>query len=434
MNYHAYSNWYMGQTWGLTNWYQKEGHKTLPLFGIQKHVATDLRLTKQSLVSSLVLGGEYLTQLQQQLLTTLLTQQGALLFTDYFTQLKSNSIVNLVSKEVSLSKQITETFQVCHKTELWLMLADLCYWHGAFILGYSIRQRAKQCVDAIEINQKTTLSDCLNVLLWSYENGSQLKQSAAMACLRSNHGEQTVLIQQHESFQALLVGDLATFRANWPVIKRTTQHDAFKQQRIRIKGPATRADAEQVCNDVDWTLSFNVQPGTHNQYANGKLASLYNAHDWRRLAALGLKNKVINELDLCMLRRDVPELAQFDTMHLCQPTNGLLMQKSLNAAPAALFECILLGADVIQFEGIDFFTTAQMHRTDYREQPGQLSPFLNKIRPVIINHDVFSQRYMCQKLQQFGVLALDKAGSTALALSDYDYAKKLSENCQGVKG
>lgn len=426
--YHAYSNWYLQRTWGWKNWYRSEAHKALPRFTAE-YQADDTTPNKQQLMTALVLGGDQLLTLQEFLSSKLLTSQGQKLLTLYFKQVSAQPEQVSLSSELDLTAHLFKHYKVSVDINQWLMLADICYWQGSFILGYSFRKHAENIAHEIVIRNGMGKAEVLIALKWALEVNDVQRVNIALEALPTKSHADKLMKQQLEAFSLLMSGQPEAFQ---------TGEGIFKGLKVQIQGPAPYSPTETKSKDMtDWLINFNHQPNHPKSKTARYHASLYNAHDWRRLGVLGTKEKLMQHLDVCFLRRPVKEVQSGlygDKLRLCEPSGQYLVQKSLNAAPAALVESIFQGAKQVAMSGVDFFISDKVHQKSYREKPDAESAksYMDKIRPMIINHDLFSQRRLCKHFQEAGYLLPNYQTTEALNLSDQEYAAVLSENSKGV--
>ena len=426
-HYHAYSNWYMQQTWGWSNWYRTEGHKVTPLFNRPNLIsATTKAISKNQVVTAMLVADQSLNKLQQFIVHELLSPQGQFLLNEALNLKGKLNGEEALALEVENAKKIESAFKNNKEIGNWLILADICYWYGAFCLGFVFRQQAERLAHVIKIQVSCSPQKLEQAFRWALDLGDFERAEQSLSFLSKSINSQKH--SQQQAYMALLQGQPEAIQL---------QMGIFKNQKLLIKGPAPQdlTISEDIQQTSDWCLTFNHQPEqnlvTHSNYQ----ASLYNAHDWRRLKAMKLTEKVLDQLDACFVRRPIAELTNNllrHKMYYCENINNIMIQKSFNAAPAAILEGLRQGAKQVSICGIDFFLSKDLHKAEYRAgyQKPTTNSYLNKIKPMIINHDLFSQRRWCQQIKSKGLLLTDLSATHALALSEQDYSFALSKNCK----
>ncbi|EDZ92896.1 glycosyl transferase group 1, partial [Limnospira maxima CS-328] len=453
--YHTYSSWLMKTVEGIADWYKADGLATAPNWETAAQLYQPFIDGKQSYGSisqsvktHLLLAEEYWERQEDENAIKSLKKAIAF-FGNRLPESLINSIVTCVDvirkNQVNSSDDLTSSNikQEIHHTNTevlsvkqWLLLYDVLSWNGLFESGFVARQKAIDKAYQQGDAQPNNITALIVAARAAIDQGDFTAANRFINRLaKTNCNSQQ--LSELRAYKYLQEGDIEGFRNSWPYPPRLADlhfQEYIRGKSVAVVGPAPTGilDGEEI-DSFDVVIRFNYRGegsiGDAREYGTKTNVSLYNAHTIRYFVTHNQLD-ILSNLDFSLIRRprhDVDALGwDKSKIRLIYETDNIFY-KSLNGAPAVLFDVLLQGADRVKLFKTNFYLTSQHHSEKYRgRDESDFAEFpLEKIQPVLANHDLVSQVGFTRSLWKAGLVDVDEQCSEIIKLSTRDYFSKI---------
>jgi tetratricopeptide (TPR) repeat protein len=456
--YHAYSSWLMETVEGISDWYKADGLLTRPDWNTavklcKRFIKTDDNKNSpaaiRQYVRTLLLLAEEYWELQDSNNARIVLQDAIDSFGKSLPLSLINSTitsietirVNQANSREELTQNIKSQILTIDADVLsvnnWLSLYDVLNWNGLFEGGFVARQKAVEKAYHWGDAQPNNITALMVAVRAAIDQGDFTGANRFINRLaKTNCNSQQ--LSELRAYKYLQEGDIEGFRNYWPYPARLA--DLHFQEYIRGKSvaivspaPTGMLDGEEI-DSFDVVIRFNYRGegsiGDAREYGSKTNISLYNAHTIRYFVAHNQLD-ILSNLDFSLIRRprhDVDALGwDKKRIRLIYETDNIFY-KSLNGAPAVLFDVLLQGADKVKLFKTNFYLTSQHHSEKYRgRDESSFAEFpLRKIQPVVANHDLVSQVGFTRSLWKAGLIDVDDQCGELLDYSNESYLGKLN--------
>ncbi|WP_315690289.1 DUF6716 putative glycosyltransferase, partial [Limnospira sp. PMC 917.15] len=455
--YHTYSSGLMKTVEGIADWYKADGLATAPNWETAAQLYQPFIDGKQSYGSisqsvktHLLLAEEYWERQEDENAIKSLKKAIAF-FGSRLPESLINSIVTSVDvirkNQVNSSDDLTSSNikQEIHHTNTevlsvkqWLLLYDVLSWNGLFESGFVARQKAIDKAYQQGDAQPNNITALIVAARAAIDQGDFTAANRFINRLaKTNCNSQQ--LSELRAYKYLQEGDIEGFRNSWPYPPRLADlhfQEYIRGKSVAVVGPAPTGilDGEEI-DSFDVVIRFNYRGegsiGDAREYGTKTNVSLYNAHTIRYFVTHNQLD-ILSNLDFSLIRRprhDVDALGwDKNKIRLIYETDNIFY-KSLNGAPAVLFDVLLQGADRVKLFKTNFYLTSQHHSEKYRgRDESDFAEFpLGKIQPVLANHDLVSQVSFTRSLWKAGLVDVDQQCGEILKLSTRDYFSKIQK-------
>jgi tetratricopeptide (TPR) repeat protein len=284
----------------------------------------------------------------------------------------------------------------------WLGLNDILNWNGLLLCGHIAREKAIDL--AIKLGKahpenKGILKSALKAAL---DRNDSARSGDFLDTLKQIAPDD-IDVQELDACCELMKGHLDAFRKKWPHPPTPAEQrlrDYLKGKSVAVVGPAPTEsqDGEEIDRfDVVVRMNWRGPENMPDAAEFGKRTdiSLYNAHTVRLLRAREALGQT-RALDFCLIRRPRHDrdTLPWEADRVCRIAEyPAVFYKSLNAAPAALFNLLLHGAERVKLFKLSFYQGKQQYAKGCR---GRGDDFVDVIasrvyQTVVANHDLASQ-------------------------------------------
>lgn len=455
--YHCYSNWLMRITEGETEWYQKDGLAVPPDWQtacqLLQHLETlaPRNNLRRYIQAHLLLADEAhqtnRPQTAHNALQTALAAIGPQKLPLSLTQTITHAIQAEQQSSTppnthpTLQTQLTDLPPALLPVADWLALHDILNWYGLLPLANIAREKALDHA-LILAQQHPHQPNHLKTAIKAALDRHNLQLAAQLLTALQNTQPKDLETRELQACLHLHQGNLTDFRHTWPHRLTTAQlrlSQAIKGKTIAIVGPAPSTEQNgQEIDHHDLIIRINWRGAAHmpdpQKYGTHTHIALYNAHAIRRLLA---HNNTTHLSDLAFVLTRRPRATPLPNVRLGHEV--LLHEypasfyKSLNAVPALIFNLLLLGAEKINIYGVDFYANVQHHVPEYREHaPHPQQTPLERLRPVMANHDLISQKQFSYLTTKIDITHFTSASCQILLFSKNKYLNSIKRIIDNV--
>ncbi len=457
--YHAYSSWLMETVEGMSDWYKSDGLLLRPDWNTavklcKRFLKTDARKNSPGAISqyvrtNLLLAEEYWKRKD--------SNNAIIVVQDVINSFGKSLPISLINSIITLLETLRENHnnsgeklinniqQEIHNTSTetlsvneWLFLNDVLNWNGLFKCGFAARQKAIEQAYQQGYAQPNNITALMVAARAAIDQGDFTAANRFINKLaKTNCNSQQ--LSELRAYKYLQEGDIEGFKNSWPYPAKLTDlrfQEYIRGKSVAVVGPTPTSilDGEEI-DSFDVVIRFNYRGeesiGDSREYGTKTNVSLYNAHTIRYFVAHNQLD-ILSNLDFSLIRRprhDVDDLGwDKNKIRLIYETDNIFY-KSLNAAPAVLFDVLLQGADKVKLFKTNFYLTSQHHSEKYRgRNETDFAEFpLRKIQPVLANHDLVSQVGLTRNLWDLGLISVDNQCANILNLSTEDYLFRMEK-------
>ncbi|WP_207161487.1 alpha-2,3-sialyltransferase [Rhabdochromatium marinum] len=448
--YHCYSSWLMQTTENAPDWYQADGlaqrpdwatacdwleqaERVVPRNNVRRYVQAYLLLAEDA----------WDRQAREPALAALRTALQAIgpkaldaSLTEAIVTAVSQARAGASSGQDAAHQALQQRLQALPSALLsvadWLCLNDLLNWNGLLLLGYAARQQAVARALADAEQPAPPPQAVLTAVRAALDQGETAQAGRFLDQLRAA-GHEGPQVAELRAVQALLAGDLAAFRAQWPHPPRPVDERFrayLRGKSVAVVGPAptgsldgAEIDGFDVVVRMNWRGPESLPEA--EEFGRKTHVALYNAHTVRLLSAeqrLGL----VKALDFCLIRRpryDADRLAwAADRVRMIAEYPGAFY-KSLNAVPAVVFDLLLHGVEWVKLFKVNFYLGERQHAERYRGRGDKdLAAIpLRRLQPVMVNHDLTGQLSLVRQVVKQDKSHVEMTDTRVLELTNKAY-------------